>query len=444
MRIRMVLALVLMTGVLGCDRGAVPPRDVDKNYLAQQPEPVYNFRAATGLAIITPAVNLPMGGFNINRVSIGVHDDLYARCVILQCPEGPPLVLVALDFVGFIRYDVVMVKKVLAEEKDFDTDQIFIFATHQHSGPDTVGIWGDSPLPLPPLVRSGRNESYMREVRGKIIQLIKDTNRKLEEAQIFFASADAPGFSKNRRMPRELDTKISSLFVRGRWGTIATLVNFGCHPEGLDRDNQLITADFPGYLVRRIEEKIGGTAIFVNGLLGGMVSISSEKLENKKSGFPQAEELGRKLADTLLSSCSETYRLDCHLRVQTKVVSIPLENVGFHEAFKLGVIPNIPETFDQRSGKVLTEVSIVTLGNVHLVMVPGEMIPGLGMKIKNWIVEKQPGVTPVVCCLANDEIGYILPSEDFFTPLYKYEHTMSLGQKTGDIICETLKTMAAN
>lgn len=439
------LALILIFCSLGCDRGAAnPPGDVDKNYLPKQPDPIYNFRAAAGSVKITPTGDLPLGGFNINRVSIGVHDDLYARCVILRCPEGSPLVLVALDFVGFIRYDVVLVKKALAGEKDIDTDSVFLFATHQHSGPDTVGIWGASPLPVPPLTRSGRNESYMREVREKIVQLIKDTNRRLEEAQILFSSADAPGFSKNRRVPKELDTRISGLFIKGRQGQIATLVNFGCHPEALDRDNKLITADFPGYLVRRVEEKIGGTAIFVNGLLGGMVSITGKNLENKESGFLQAEELGRKLADILLASSPEARRLDCRLRVQTKVVSIPLENLGFHEAFKFGIIPNLPEIFDQRSGNVRTEVSIVTLGNVRLVMVPGEMIPGLGIKIKNWVIEKQPGVIPIICGLANDEIGYILPTEDFFTPRYKYEHTMSLGPKTGDTICEALKTLAAN
>lgn len=439
------LALLVAGSALGCDsqEASVSPMEVDKRYPTALPEAIYNFQAAAGAVKITPKENLPLGGFNINRVSVGVHDDLYARCLILKSPDGPPLVLVALDLVGFLRYDVLLVKRALADEKDIDVSAVFLFSSHQHSGPDTVGIWGDSPLPVPPLVRSGRNEAYMWSVREKIVDLIRSTRRQLVEAQVLFASADATGFSKNRRVPKELDTRISGLFIKGRKGHIATLANFGCHPEALDRDNRLITADFPGYLVKRLEEKLGGTALFVNGLLGGMVSISRDKLENGDCGFPQAKELGRKLADTLLSASPEARPLFSNFRVQTKVLAIPLENLGFHEAFKLGIIPNVPETYELKSGKVLTEVSIVSLGMVRLVMVPGEMIPGLGLQIKSWVTDTSPGVTPIVCGLANDEIGYILPPADFWGPLYRYEHKMSLGERTGAIICEALKELAA-
>ena len=57
--------------------------------------------------------------------------------------------------------------------------------------------------------------------------------------------------------------KASSLDV------LATLVNFGSHPESLGSNNTLITSDFPHYVRERIEaEYDGGVAIWVAGDLG--------------------------------------------------------------------------------------------------------------------------------------------------------------------------------
>ena len=412
-----ILSLMSYFNTKGLDDGFSPP-------------PV--FKAASGSCKITPSQSVALGGYaNRSGLSDGVHDDLFARCLILESPDGQRLALVSLDLVGFLRYDVLMVKKELSNQKIIDPDSVFIFSTHNHSGPDTIGIWGINGV-------SGRDEQYLAETRKKIVELIEFTGRNLEEAHIYVAQTSGEGLSVNQRISGELDETITAILVKSRNKNIAALVNFGCHPESLGRDNRLITADFPGYLAQKLEKELGCTALFANGLLGGMVSVNKEYFKIKDKSFERAEETGNVLAERVLDSINSAKHIkNFSLKIQRKTIAIPLTNLRLQAAMRLNLIPISDETFDQN--RVLTEVGIISLGEMKIILVPGEMTPGLGAKIKTLM----PSARAVIFGLTNDEIGYILPSEDFDSPLYKYERTMSLGQSTGDIIYQALKELAA-
>ncbi len=114
---------------------------------------------------------------------------------------------------------------------------------------------------------------------------------------------------------------------------------------------------------------------------------------------------------------------------------LPMRNKQFIAALTLGLIP---KSYDFLfSGSVHTEVNVLKIGPVTIVMVPGEIVPELGLRIKALY-----GPKTQVWSLANDEIGYILVDEKFQAPLFKYERTMSLGPKTGSLIMRDLKQLA--
>ena len=99
--------------------------------------------AAAGSAIITPTPgNHPctvyLAGTGRNRLSMGVHDDLTARALLLE-QDGVHFVLVELDLVGLTQGDVQRFQDALASHQ-VDRDRVVIEATHTHAGPDTLGI----------------------------------------------------------------------------------------------------------------------------------------------------------------------------------------------------------------------------------------------------------------------------------------------------------------
>src|SRR6185503_8684692 len=92
-------------------------------------------------ADITPKVgkDLPpvyVAGFGKNRVATGVHDPIMARAVVLQ-HKDEKIALVSVDLVGLF---LPRIEKIRRELPGFS--YVLVSSTHNHEGPDTLGLWG--------------------------------------------------------------------------------------------------------------------------------------------------------------------------------------------------------------------------------------------------------------------------------------------------------------
>ena len=67
-------------------------------------------------------------------------------------------------------------------------------------------------------------------------------------------------------------------------------------------------------------------------------------------------------------------------------------------------------------------------GDVEALTAPGEMLPELGHRIRG-LMRAPHGL---LLGLAIDEMGYIVPTEQFDDREYRYERSMSLGRGTAD------------
>jgi hypothetical protein len=82
---------------------------------------------------------------------------------------------------------------------------------------------------------------------------------------------------------------------------------------------------------------------------------------------------------------------------------------------------------------VTSEVNLIKIGKLWFATVPGELLPKLGLQLKVLMKDAGAQVAGVIG-LANDELGYILPVEDFkypwnpFKPGKHYEETNSIGK----------------
>jgi hypothetical protein len=65
---------------------------------------------------------------------------------------------------------------------------------------------------------------------------------------------------------------------------IATLVNYAIHPEVIGSGRGILSPDLCGPLYSRIESKVGGVALFMNGAQGGMVTADNRVADGKESG----------------------------------------------------------------------------------------------------------------------------------------------------------------
>jgi len=385
----------------------------------------YWYRAGVARAFITPRSDVWLAGFHPKRSAIGVHDNLEVRVLVLVDLQGNGIAFVTADIIGFMRNDVERVRKKVA----LRNMEIFVMSSHTHSGPDTIGIWG-----APPFI-SGRDEQYMSEVIDIMSKTVFEAISNMRSVKIFAGSVNVSNLSKNIREPEILDTELSILsLIDVRTGaSYALLVNFGCHPEVLKRGNLLITADMVGVLRSRLDDALGTTTLFVNGSLGGMVQPNIKWRDSE--AFETNEAFGSLLATHVYDAIKKTTELRAeNLIYCRKLLKIPLKNKRFILAALFGLMPH--RGVFASGGYIETEVGVVRIGSVKIIMVPGEIVPELGIQIK-----KIGGAGTQIWSLANDEIGYILVKEKFHTRMFKYERAMSVGSDTGPIVMDAAKKL---
>ena len=238
----------------------------------------FALRAGAAKTVITPDVHagtVYMAGFGFNRVASGVHDNLYARCLALGAGDKT-LVICAADLIGLFHQDVLRVREKVSARLP-DVTQVIVASTHDHEGPDTLGLWGPGPL------RSGVDLKYLDSVVDRIAETAVAAVRNMQEARMTLARNDSPLLALLQDDSRPPYVKDPYLFVMrldsattGK--TIATLINWSDHPETLDSGNTLITADYPHWLCHYVEQHGGGTTVFMNGSIGGLLSTLGDQV----------------------------------------------------------------------------------------------------------------------------------------------------------------------
>lgn len=380
-------------------------------------------KAGYGERVLTPNLDrqVYLAGFDQNRLAEGVHDDLSARAMGLSDGDTT-LVICGLDLISLFQNDVrEIIQRVQVE---FPAARVILAATHTHHGPDTMGIYG------PDNKTSGVDPRIMADLKDKITAAIMESlalDRDVGELRT--GSVRVPGIAKNARDPAIIDDELTCLqLCASDQKVMVTLMNFPCHPEVLFNTNTQITADYPGVLREEVEAATGAPCIFTSGALGGMMTP-----DVKEHSFEEAKVMGRVLAAEGLQVLAHAVtQVDFAINIRQVNFSARFNNPLFRLAIRRGLLP---EPRDDR-GRVTTETNLVQIGDCWWVTVPGELLPKLGLQIKSMLVQAGAGVTGVIG-LANDELGYILPKEEFryplnpFRPGAHYEETMSISKEIG-------------
>ncbi|UPT75958.1 MAG: hypothetical protein M0D55_09970 [Elusimicrobiota bacterium] len=447
--------------------------------------PARALEAAAAKVDITPDLaseRVWLAGFGAKgRRPSGVHDPLYARLVLLR--EGnTTIALAGFDLLGLYLNDTEALRRAWSGGEPGRV--LFVHATHQHSGPDTLGLWGR----LPGV--SGINKAYQERIMDRVVQALRLLETQLRPATLAGGkgSLDPRGLCADSRDPQVIDPNLAVLRVKARDGkAIATIVNWSCHPEVIGRDNNLITADYPGPLCSRIEEKTGGACLFLNGAIGGLMTP-----DVTEENFYETARIGHAVADAALALPVSAGGSKLAYRAARPLV--PVENsryllflrslTGGHD-LKTADGKAIPAwkaplysvrhlllgTKAAQRPYVETEVGVLDLGPARLLGMPAEVFPELAIggydgkysygkpvvdpkgperDLKSapkgpYLRDLIKAPVPMLVGLANDELGYLVPAYDFKVRTSKsllprwpghYEETNSIGPSATAILTD--------
>jgi hypothetical protein len=414
------------------------------------------YTAAFGVpAIVNHTDPVFMAGFGNGRDATGYHDRLWARGVVVD-GKGGRIAIVTLDLIGYFNNEVETIRAMIAPASDID--YAVVTSTHQHEGPDTLGLWG------PDQLTTGIDYGYLDFVNAAVADCIDEAAATMRKARVRFATTNSNGLSLGTdpeddglgvsdgkvlagdaalapaTAGRIVDPTLALMQFTNRKAphdVFATLANFASHPESLGSTNTLITSDFPHAARERLEAEFGGLAIWVSGDLGvlqGPLDIDVlDPLTNApapRRTFRFAEVHGTQLAERAIPAFDGAGHGAPSPKIafaSTKPVAIPLANPFFRFFIAIGVLDNrrtlftdgvadpsvgfpFPPPFDpipQALGEdIQTEVGALRIGEGSVALVPTELDPQIG----NTYRARMTGADHTfIFGLANDEIGYQVP-----------------------------------
>jgi hypothetical protein len=326
----------------------------------------------------------------------GVHDPLWVRCTALA--QGQTTVAhCAFDLLGYMHDEGEQIRADL--DPALGVDLLLTSATHTHSGPDPIGIFGPDDLV------SGYKPRWMQRVRRLAVEAIAEAVGKLRPAKLSIASApveegadhDMTRYIDDSRDPAIIDNvmHLVQLDDAATGAPIVTLVNWTAHPDSQDRGNRYISSEWPHYLRERVEAHTGGPAVYVSGSVGGQIGPGRvSPVGDDGTAIPAGERSWRFIEAWGQSIGDFANRLyDARtpvaspaLAFRTARFAVHVENNGYQAAFATHTIPRLLYGYDPARPQIRdasgdntplvdTEVAHLTLGPVAIATVPGELFP---------------------------------------------------------------------
>ncbi len=406
----------------------------------------------------------------------GVHDPLWARALVLAQGETT-LAIVALDVVGFSYPDVLRIRERVA---DLGLTQVIVAGTHTHGGIDTLGLWGPNfsidgkdPRTIAWIIAQSEQAIRRAWAARRPARLTWGKGRPLSQFGVLI---------NDLRDPIVIDDELRVMRAEDLDGkTIATLINWSPHPETVGAGSSLITSDFPHYLRKGVEEGgfsvggrraegIGGLAIYVSGSVGGLltplrVRVMDEEHEPvPERSWSKVQRIGELAAWTALEALREqSPQPIVRIEVRSRPLFVPFDNPFLRGLYDKGLFQRETYRDGKAAGKegpdLLTEVDLINFETAEgtfaqIITLPGEPFPEISLgghlmeKKRCWaytdrkrrlggsgkerIAPAHPDVAPepvlqkymsgafrFVIGLGNDELGYIIPANDFVPPRLK-------------------------
>ncbi len=446
-----------------------------------------------------------IAGYSASTPMLGAHDDITTRVVVLR-QNSKTIALITLDLIGFFKSDVDRIRRLLNERApNLHIDEILVMSSHTHSSIDTIGMWGPQDPFSEVLYESGANDSYIKEVIAKTVEAIILAGTTMQKGRVraITRRVGIEQMATDLRDPFIIDDNMSVvIFEDLNKNRLATLVNWGSHPEGLAGTSNLISSDYVYYMRDAIENGISegkisippsnGTAFYIQGAQGGMITNLHMKVYDNngdeikhENSFEAIKQVGYNIAKKVYEISQESeYLMNTEITIKKIEYRFPLENKFFWMIFDLGWLRDRPkwkidpskETYIDNV-EIQTEIINIRIGEIDILSIPGEIFPELvvggynepyeysfGNKIIKennpnppdlskapygpYIRDIMKGKIKIIAGLGNDFLGYIIPEYDFklsedypyFTsaPGEHYEETRSVGIKHTNIMFEKI------
>ncbi|WP_444641250.1 neutral/alkaline non-lysosomal ceramidase N-terminal domain-containing protein [Caproiciproducens sp. R1] len=248
-------------------------------------------KAGYGKAYITPPLRKELAGFaGEGRIALGVHDELYARVLLLQnnnetyCIVQTDLLDIDDGFAADIRRDLAGL--------GLKDSNVFAGAIHTHSGPKGTNKGIDPFIKGMENLMGGYDKELCNRYIRSIHKAVENAFKNLCPCNFRYGMIRTEGIATNRndkRLPG--DPVLLALEGTRADGKKLLVYNVACHPTTMNFQNRMISADLPGGVAGFLEDKVYAMVMFLNGSCGDI----STRFTRTASTFDEVERISGKL-----------------------------------------------------------------------------------------------------------------------------------------------------
>lgn len=419
-------------------------------------------RIGAAEVVITPPLGISMAGYYNDRKADDIHDDLYAHALVLDS-DGKAAALVVCDLIALDRELAAESRQMIEERTGIPAAATMICCTHTHTGP-LVSRKPHRILQYDP--------AYAEMVVHKVADSVQLAWQKRKPAVLRFGVGRAEGISGNRRWwmkdgtlrtnPRFQDPELDHPAgpIDPQVGVVvaydadavplAVLVNFALHSDEVG--GTALGGDYQGVENRLLKRMLGNECVVLcpNGCCGDINHFDwskpapqSGQWRAERSGSVLAGEVVKRLPDLQpvagapLTAAGATIAAELRLPDDEEVAwaeQVAGGRMSGFDAQGLDIVRahRILGLRDDAEASRPAEVSAITIGDVAIVGLPGEIFVELGLTIK----EQSPFPYTMVNELCNDSIGYVPTAKAYREGGYEATST-PLAEGTGEKLVET-------
>jgi hypothetical protein len=270
-------------------------------------------RAGATAVCVTPPVGVDLAGYS-GRVSgsVGVHDDLYGKALVVD--DGhTTLALLTVDLIQLDDAAVRQIRAKVAEQTDIPAEHVMVSTSHTHSGP--MPWIADNPYGRFRAREWKPDPDWTRTLQSQLAGAVSAAWHERRAAKLAVGAGELEGLAYNRRRYHQGGTPTDPsvpvvLLTDEHDHPIAVLYSYACHPVTLRENNLLISADYPGVASRLIERTFpGAVALFANGCCG-----DQDPLHTFWGSFERTEQAGQMVAGEVIQVAA---RLLAHGRFES-------------------------------------------------------------------------------------------------------------------------------
>lgn len=382
-----------------------------------------SWKAGAASVAITPRTAVWMAGYGSrDKPSQGVAQQLQAKALAIEDPQGVRVVIVTSDLIGFVRDVTETIADQARQRFELPRNRLLVTSSHTHAGP-TIGHSLRVMYDLTP-EQAQAVQDYTRYLEAQVVEVIGKAIENLAPARLSFHRGRA-GFAMNRREPSPqgvklgvnpkgpVDHDVPVLQVSSPDGKLlAVLFSYACHNTTLNGNQYEFHGDYAGAAQERFEKQHpGAVALF-------MMGCGGDANPHPRGEMDHANRNGDELASAVENAVGRDGRqVQGQLRAELVHFPIPLAPAPSGTEFKARL--NDSDRFVRRHAAQQLELlerdghsprdysyplQAVQLGSsVTLVALGGEVVVGYALQLKERLGEE----TTWPVGYANDVFAYI-------------------------------------